>query len=67
MGGSFEKWGEAHGVQAALRSGAAMPSWNAFGKVEIAAPSSPEVFRKLIVSEIARWKPVMTSGRVRAE
>jgi tripartite-type tricarboxylate transporter receptor subunit TctC len=33
----------------------------------IATPSSPEVFRKLIVSEIARWRPVMTSGRVKAD
>jgi tripartite-type tricarboxylate transporter receptor subunit TctC len=33
----------------------------------IATPSSPEVFGKLIASEIARWKPVISSGRVKAD
>jgi tripartite-type tricarboxylate transporter receptor subunit TctC len=33
----------------------------------IATPSSPEAYGQLIVSEIARWKPVMTSGRVKAD
>ena len=30
----------------------------------IATPSTPEVFGKLIATEIARWKPVISSGRV---
>jgi tripartite-type tricarboxylate transporter receptor subunit TctC len=33
----------------------------------VATPSTPEVFGELIVKEIARWKPVMTSGRVKAD
>jgi tripartite-type tricarboxylate transporter receptor subunit TctC len=33
----------------------------------IATPSTPEVFGKLIASEIARWKPVISSGRVKAD
>jgi tripartite-type tricarboxylate transporter receptor subunit TctC len=33
----------------------------------IAAPSTPEAFGQHIVREIARWKPVIQSGRVRAE
>lgn len=33
----------------------------------IATPTTPEAYGQLIVSEIARWKPVMTSGRVRAD
>jgi tripartite-type tricarboxylate transporter receptor subunit TctC len=33
----------------------------------IATPSTPDVFGALIVKEIARWKPVMTSGRVKAD
>jgi tripartite-type tricarboxylate transporter receptor subunit TctC len=33
----------------------------------IATPSTPEVFGELIVKEIARWQPVMTSGRVKAD
>lgn len=33
----------------------------------VAMPSTPEVYGKLIASEIARWKPVIGSGRVRAD
>lgn len=33
----------------------------------VATPTTPEVFGKLIQSEIARWKPVMTSGRVKLD
>ena len=31
------------------------------------AAATPEVFGKLIASEIARWRPVITSGRVKAD
>jgi len=33
----------------------------------VANPGTPEVFGALIVREIARWKPVITSGRVKAD
>jgi tripartite-type tricarboxylate transporter receptor subunit TctC len=33
----------------------------------IATPTTPEAFGKHIVSEIARWKPVIQSGRVKAD
>ena len=33
----------------------------------IATPSTPEVFGKLIANEITRWKPVLSSGRVRVD
>lgn len=33
----------------------------------IATPQPPEVFGKLIASEIARWKPVIGSGRVKVQ
>ncbi len=33
----------------------------------IATPTTPEAYGRLIASEIARWKPVMTSGRVKAD
>lgn len=33
----------------------------------VATPSTPEVFGKLIKSEIERWKPVIGSGRVTAQ
>jgi len=33
----------------------------------IAAPESPEAFGKLIAHEIARWQPVISSGRVKAD
>jgi len=33
----------------------------------VATPSTPEVFGQLIAREIGRWKPVITSGRVKAD
>ena len=33
----------------------------------VATPTTPEVFGQLIVREIGRWKPVITSGRVKAD
>ena len=33
----------------------------------IATPSTPEVFGQLIASELARWKPVISSGRVKVD
>jgi tripartite-type tricarboxylate transporter receptor subunit TctC len=33
----------------------------------VATPGTPEAFAQLIVREIARWKPVITSGRVKAD
>lgn len=33
----------------------------------IATPTTPEAFGQLIVREIARWKPVIQSGRIKAE
>jgi tripartite-type tricarboxylate transporter receptor subunit TctC len=33
----------------------------------VATPGTPEAFGQLIVREIARWKPVITSGRVKAD
>ena len=33
----------------------------------VATPGTPEVFGALIAREIARWKPVITSGRVKAD
>jgi tripartite-type tricarboxylate transporter receptor subunit TctC len=33
----------------------------------IASPTTPAGFSRLIESEIARWKPVMSSGRVKAD
>ena len=33
----------------------------------VATPSTPEVFGQLIAREIERWKPVITSGRVKAD
>lgn len=33
----------------------------------VATPSTPEVFGKLIKNEITRWKPVMSSGRVKLD
>ena len=33
----------------------------------VAMPGTPEAFGALIVREIARWKPVITSGRVKAD
>ncbi len=33
----------------------------------IATPTTPEAFGQLIMREIARWKPVIQSGRIKAE
>ena len=33
----------------------------------VATPTSPEAFGRLILREIARWKPVIQSGRVKAD
>ncbi len=33
----------------------------------IATPNTPEAFGQLIVSEIARWKPVIASGRIKLD
>lgn len=33
----------------------------------VATPETPEVFGKLISQEIERWRPVITSGRVKAD
>ena len=33
----------------------------------IATPATPEAFGRLIVRELARWKPVIQSGRVKAD
>jgi tripartite-type tricarboxylate transporter receptor subunit TctC len=33
----------------------------------VATPESPETFGKLIAQEIERWRPVITSGRVKAD
>jgi tripartite-type tricarboxylate transporter receptor subunit TctC len=33
----------------------------------IATPDTPAAFGKLIAKEIERWKPVITSGRVKAD
>ena len=33
----------------------------------IATPATPEVFGQLITSELARWKPVIQSGRVKVD
>ena len=33
----------------------------------IATPTTPEAFGQLIANEIARWKPVISSGRVKMD
>lgn len=33
----------------------------------VATPGTPEAFGQLILAEIARWKPVISSGRVKAD
>ena len=33
----------------------------------VAMPETPEVFTQLIVSEIDRWQPVISSGRAKAD
>ena len=37
------------------------------GEGAVATPETPEAFGKLIVSEISRWQPVISSGRVKAD
>ncbi|TAG27351.1 MAG: tripartite tricarboxylate transporter substrate binding protein [Burkholderiales bacterium] len=52
-------------INTALTSEALKARLNSEGA--IATPTTPEAYGQLIVSEIARWKPVMTSGRVKAD
>jgi tripartite-type tricarboxylate transporter receptor subunit TctC len=52
-------------INAALISDTLKTRLNTEGS--IATPTTPETYGQLIVSEIARWKPVMTSGRVKAD
>jgi tripartite-type tricarboxylate transporter receptor subunit TctC len=52
-------------INTALTSDALKARLNSEGA--IATPTTPEAYGQLIASEIARWKPVMTSGRVKAD
>lgn len=52
-------------INTSLASDALKMRLNAEGA--IATPTTPEAYGQLISSEIARWKPVMTSGRVKAD
>jgi tripartite-type tricarboxylate transporter receptor subunit TctC len=52
-------------INAALNAPELKKRLNAEGA--IATPDSPEVFGQLIASEIARWQPVISSGRVKAD
>ncbi|MBS7808545.1 tripartite tricarboxylate transporter substrate binding protein [Variovorax sp. PCZ-1] len=52
-------------INSALSSDALRARLNSEGA--IATPTTPEAYGQLITSEIARWKPVMTSGRVKAD
>jgi tripartite-type tricarboxylate transporter receptor subunit TctC len=52
-------------INAALASDAIKTRLSSEGA--IATPTTPEAYGQLIVSEIARWRPVMTSGRVKAD
>lgn len=52
-------------INQALNSAELKTRLNSEGAV--ATPSTPEVFGKLIQTEIARWKPVMSSGRVKVD
>jgi tripartite-type tricarboxylate transporter receptor subunit TctC len=52
-------------AQQALQSAELKARLSAEGAV--AMPGTPEVFGQLIVTEIGRWKPVISSGRVKAE
>jgi tripartite-type tricarboxylate transporter receptor subunit TctC len=52
-------------INQALNSNELKTRLNAEGA--IATPDTPAAFGKLIVQEIARWKPVITSGRVKAD
>ncbi|MFP8777350.1 Bug family tripartite tricarboxylate transporter substrate binding protein [Hydrogenophaga sp. RWCD_12] len=52
-------------INAALNSAELKKRLNAEGAV--ANPTSPEAFGKYIAAEIERWRPVITSGRVKAD
>ncbi|MGM9425322.1 Bug family tripartite tricarboxylate transporter substrate binding protein [Hydrogenophaga sp. MI9] len=52
-------------INAALNSAELRKRLNAEGAV--ANPTSPEAFGKYIAAEIERWRPVITSGRVKAD
>ncbi len=52
-------------INASLSSPALKARLNSEGA--IATPTTPEAYGQLIASEIIRWKPVMTSGRVKAD
>lgn len=52
-------------INAALKSAELKSRLAAEGAV--AMPATPEAFGKLIATEIARWKPVIGSGRVKAD
>jgi tripartite-type tricarboxylate transporter receptor subunit TctC len=52
-------------INAALNAAELKKRLSAEGAV--ATPETPEVFGKLIANEIARWQPVIGSGRVKAD
>ena len=52
-------------INIALNSAELKKRLNAEGAV--ATPDTPEAFGKLIAQEIERWRPVITSGRVKAD
>lgn len=52
-------------VNAALGSEALKTRLNTEGAV--ATPTTPEAFAQLIAADIERWRPVITSGRVKAD
>jgi tripartite-type tricarboxylate transporter receptor subunit TctC len=52
-------------VNAALGSEALKTRLNTEGAV--ATPTTPEAFGQLIAADIERWRPVITSGRVKAD
>jgi tripartite-type tricarboxylate transporter receptor subunit TctC len=53
------------GINAALNSAELKRRLSAEGAV--ANPTTPAAFGRYIASEIERWKPVITSGRVKAD
>lgn len=52
-------------INSALASEALKARLNSEGA--IATPTTPEAYGQLITSEIVRWRPVMTSGRVKSD
>ncbi len=52
-------------INQALNSAELKNRLNAEGA--IATPDTPANFGKLIATEIARWKPVISGGRVKAD